>query len=159
MTPLEQLHEQFYQRRKRNKHAPVQKRVECHAHGMIAAGPKYLVPWEDVWLRWKGKPGQTRYRAAPCLLCAAEILRDHRAGDATDVSRQLLADVERDGYAAAGSGAGLNIVTPAKGMDRAEAERMLTWWLHREHGLTNVKFVWKKPEIVAAAMGFGNYGA
>lgn len=52
---------------------PSRKRVLCSCHGPIAFGPHYKSPWEDVWLRWKGKPGRKVYRAAPTLVCHREL--------------------------------------------------------------------------------------
>lgn len=49
------------------------------------------------------------------------------------------------------------VVTKANGIDRAEAERMLAYYLGRHYGLRNVKFVWKRPDFCVQPAGFGNY--
>jgi hypothetical protein len=49
------------------------KRIRCFADFPFAQYPDARVPWDDVYLRWKGKPGRTVYRAAPCLECDAEL--------------------------------------------------------------------------------------
>jgi hypothetical protein len=33
------------------------KRIVAVCYGPIAFGPQYRSPWEDVWIRWKAKPG------------------------------------------------------------------------------------------------------
>lgn len=149
----------------------MRKHVQCYCHGAIAADPSYLSPWEDVWLRWKGKPGRKVYHASPCLLCSAEIVKDlalheqirtdrnepdwYRKEDATD--QAMLAALETQEFVANGEGACLHLVTKAKGFDRKHAERMLAWWLEQEHGITNPKFIWDRPEFVIQPYGFGDY--
>ena len=60
-------------------------------------------------------------------------------------------------WLADGERASLHIHTKAKGFDRKHAERMLAWWLEQEHGITNPKFIWDRPEFVAQPYGFGDY--
>jgi hypothetical protein len=149
----------------------MRKHVRCFCHGAIAVDPSYLSPWEDVWLRWKGKPGRKVYHASPCLMCAAELVQDislhakireeenepdwYRREDAA--SQTMLTGLETQELVAHGEGAGLDIVTKAKGFDRKHAERMLAWWLEQEHGIKNPKFIWDRPEFVIQPQGFGDY--
>jgi hypothetical protein len=49
------------------------------------------------------------------------------------------------------------VYTNAKGIDRAEAERMLAFYLAEVFGIKNPKFVWARPEIIIMPTGFGNY--
>jgi hypothetical protein len=144
------------------------KHICAICHGLIAVGREYKSPWEDVWLRWKGRPGRV-FKAAPCLVCRAELLADlemARQGHAEhpefnyDVDIQnyeaLLATLEhapyaRDDYEYP------NIYTHAFGIDRAEAERMLAWFLEDKYGVKNPKFIWKRPKTVVVPTGFGNY--
>lgn len=51
----------------------MRKRVICFAGWPFGQYPHAKVPWDDVYLRWKGKPGRRIYHAAPCLECVAEI--------------------------------------------------------------------------------------
>ena len=207
-----------------------QKRIRCFGHGPIFTGPQYKSPWEDVWLRWKGKPGRAVYHAAPCLQCSAEIqpeldLHQQIRDRDDDVLDGVLAeDWEKTGEDFAMVGNDLRAVadfgepqvitrtfrqvfdlpkttkkeraswyleddarmraalkvletqpyyvdppwpgqdkhletvyTNAKGIDRAEAERMLAFYLAEVFGVKNPKFVWDRPEIIIMPTGFGNY--
>lgn len=167
------------------------KRIRCICHGPIAAGPQYQSPWEDVWLRWKGKPGRKKYYAAPTLVCSAEIpveLESHEqirnredvppiAGlEFSPTTKEERAswyreDDERLRAAQEAlktqpyhidptwiQGRHLEtIYTNAKGIDRAEAERMLTFYLREVFGVKNPKFQWDRPRIIVQPIGFGVY--
>lgn len=176
-----------------------QKRIRCFCHGPIAAGPQYKSPWEDVWLRWKGKPGRRVYHAAPCLSCSAEIQpeldshqrirdRDEKADpvknlvtglDLPEVTKEERASwyleddarlrtaqktLETQPYYVDPPWPGKEakhleqVYTNAKGIDRAEAERMLAFYLAEVFGIKNPKFVWARPEMVIIPTGFGDYG-
>jgi hypothetical protein len=50
-----------------------------------------------------------------------------------------------------------NIYTRAMGIDRAEAERMLAWFLEEKYGVKHPKFLWKRPTLVVVPTGFGAY--
>jgi len=187
-----------------------QKRIRCFGHGPIFAGPQYKSPWEDVWLRWKGKPGRTVYRAGPCLECSAEIQPDldihqqirDRDDELDEVPTRDLADsnepeviplrraldlpkttkaeraswyLEDDARLRAaqkaletqpyyvdppwpGQDEHLETVyTNAKGIDRAEAERMLAFYLAEVFGIKVPKFVWRRAKDVIMPVGFGDY--
>lgn len=149
-----------------------QKRIYCYCHGLLPLYPDVLSPWEDVWLRWKGKPGRTVYHAAPCLECHREVVFDlelHKKIREADPQRAgwyreddaeyhaVLKALETNEFACSGEGAGLSIYTKEKGINRKLAERMMAWWLEKEHGIKNPKFVWDRPEFVAAPYGFGDY--
>lgn len=150
------------------------KRIQCFTNYPIGQYPHAKLPWEDVYLRWVGKPGQTIYHAAPCLECAAEltvslkmnaeIRAKYPDGHADDWYREddarylkALAVLEHFPYTFYGEGAGLTIVTKAQGFDKWEAERMLAWWLGVEHAIESPKFVWMRPKFVVCPTGFGNY--
>lgn len=147
------------------------KTIRCISHGTIATNTFERSPWEDVWIEWTGKPGRKTYRAAPCLVCAAELLADlalhERVRSEQDEPTWYLdhdADIQQalrtaadEGYACMGTGAGLQIVTLEKGITRKEAERMLGWYLRRTHGIKHTRFSWQRPKLVAQPTGFGNY--
>lgn len=149
----------------------MRKHVQVFCHDQLGLNTFDKVPWSDCWLRWKNKPGRKVYRASPCLVCVAEVHQDLQMhaeirashnepewylDDDAD-SRALLEMLQTEPFACTGTGAGLTIVTPARGFDRAEAERMLSWWMAREHGIRNIKFDWDKPKIVVCPMGVGLY--
>lgn len=52
------------------------KHIRCFADYPFAQYPDTKVPWDDVYLTWKGKPGRKTYRASPCLECDAEVKMD-----------------------------------------------------------------------------------
>lgn len=52
------------------------KHIRCFADFPFGQYPKAKVPWDDVYLRWKGKPGRKRYYSGPCLECQAELVAD-----------------------------------------------------------------------------------
>lgn len=147
------------------------KHIQVFCHGNLGVSQTAKSPWEDCWLRWKGKPGRKVYHASPCLMSVAEVHHDlqmHAEIRATHNEPEWYLDEDADGralldmlqvepYACRGTGARLMIVTPANGFDRAEAERMMSWWLDWEHHIRNVKFVWNKPEIIVQPTGFGYY--
>lgn len=147
------------------------KTIRCISHGIIATNTFERSPWEDVWIEWKGKPGRKLYRAAPCLVCAAEHMADLAMHDQIrseheeptwyldhdEDIKQALRTAATEGYACMGTGGGLTITTLAKGITRKEAERMLTWYLRRTHGIKHVRFSWQRPKHTAQPVGFGNY--
>lgn len=135
---------------------PSQKRVRLFCHGALSAGPQYQTHWEDVWLRWKGKPGRKLYYAGPCLCTRADLeshlvidrdlVRQYPGGwhdKNVAVSETLLAILDRQAFAVDDYDCP-NVYTNADFIDRAEAERMLVWFLKERHGVTNPKFVWQK---------------
>jgi len=151
----------------------MRKRVLCVCYGPIAVGKQYRSPWEDVWLRWKGKPGRKVYRASLTLECAAEVVvdlqmhasirsespemrKDWYQEEDTEY-RRVLQILEAQPYAAIEWPSASVIVTNAKGLDRDEAERMMAWYLSGTYGIVNPKFIWKRPKICVVPTGFGNY--
>ena len=50
-----------------------------------------------------------------------------------------------------------NVYTRANGINRAEAERMLAFWLERRRGIKNPKFGWRKTDFCVTPTGFGDY--
>ncbi len=151
--------------------------IRCISHGPLSAGPHYLTPWEDVWLRWKpGKPSKPEMKAGPCLQCRAELVVDveinrkcrqrwiNQGDDPSewdsDIANgeRMLAELDANGITSSATGDKTpEIVTTANGINRREAERMLTWWLAREYGIKDPKFQWNKPEFVVMPMGVGDY--
>lgn len=182
----------------------MQKRIRCYCHGPIAFGSRYKSPWEDVWLKWKGKPGRAVYRAAPTLMCRQEIVADMEMHEHIRADRQghkmslgpsngfsseaqwthselseaewqekqsryrdddeechgLLAQLDRQQFVINGAGSLASVYTNANGIDRAEAERMLAYFLRDQYDIHNPKFVWDKPDRELGAImphSFGDY--
>jgi hypothetical protein len=142
--------------------------VRCFGHGVIHAGPHYQTHWQDVWLRWKGKPGQKVYRAAPCIVTRADLEADlvtdevwaanypeghsfkENCKKQVEYTKRMLAILDtqpfaRDDYDCP------NVYTNAEFIDRAEAERMLAWYLLDAHGVKNPKFDWEKADFIIGA--------
>lgn len=146
------------------------KHVIAVCHGPIAFGPHYKSPWEDVWLRWKGKPGRRRYYSAPTLICRAELVADlewhHRLpkkgaqlqSSDTAHNEAMLQALERSPHVV-DDWDPPNVYTRAVGIDRAEAERMLAFLLECRHGVLNPKFEWKKTDFCITPTGFGDYSS
>ena len=142
------------------------KRIVAVCYGPIAFGPQYRSPWEDVWIRWKAKPGRRLYYAAPTLICRAELLADLKWTRERQRKRPQLADITHDEamlaalevspYAADDCDPP-NVYTRANGISRAEAERMLAFLLERRHGIRNPKFHWRKTGFCITPTGFGEY--
>lgn len=145
------------------------KHVIAICYGPIAFGPRYKSPWEDVWLRWKGKPGRRCYYSAPTLVCRAELVADlarHRErrkkrpkSNPTDIAydEAILQALEDSPYAV-DDWDPPNVYTCAIGLDRAEAERMLAFLLEHRYGVMNPKFKWKKKtDFCIMPTGFGDY--
>lgn len=144
------------------------KHVIAVCHGPIAFGPHYKSPWEDVWLRWKGKPGRRRYCSAPTLICRAELVadlerhRERRKSRAKSCAADLAHDeailhaLEASPYVV-DDWDPPNVYTRAVGLDRAEAERMLAFLLERRYGVMSPKFEWKKTDFCITPTGFGDY--
>jgi len=144
------------------------KRVIATCYGPIAFGPHYKAPWEDVWLRWKGKPGRRSYFSGPTLICRAELVADlerHRKrrkkrpkSYATDIAHdEAILQALEDSRYAVDDWDPPNVYTRAIGLDRAEAERMLVFLLERRYGVMNPKFEWKKTDFCITPTGFGDY--
>ncbi len=144
---------------------PRQKKcVLAICHGPIAFGRRYKSPWEDVWLQWKGKPGRRSYYSAPTLICRAELVAklerhrsrrkyaDARKADIAHDEAMLLA-LDRSPYVV-DDWDPPNVYTRALGMDRAEAEGMLTFLLERRYRVRNPKFQWKKADFCITPTGF-----
>lgn len=143
-----------------------QKRIICRSHSVLAAGPHYQTYWDDVWLRWKGKPGRRTYYEAPMLASRAHLegeLSTDKAMQqkspkhdwAIDIvySEKMLAMLDAAPYVRE-EGPCPNVYTNAEYIDRAEAERMLRWFLHETHGITNPKFIWKKSDLIVHNVSF-----
>ena len=135
-------------------------------YGPIAFGPQYRSPWEDVWIRWKAKPGRRLYYAAPTLICLAELLADLQRTRERHRKRPRPEDIAHDEAMltalevsphAADDYDPPNVYTRAIGINRSEAERMLAFWLGRRHGIKNPKFEWRKTDFCITPTGFGDY--
>lgn len=147
------------------------KHIQAICHGPIAFGQNYKSPWEDVWLRWKGKPGRKRYYLGPTLCCHAELVADLQMDEELQVKhpdcdwsediarhRASLALLEHDEFSFDADGKCPDIYTKAKGINRREAERMLAFMLERRFGIRNPKFDWRKQtSFCVTPTGFGNY--
>lgn len=142
------------------------KRIYCSCHGAIAAGPQYRTHWEDIWLKWQAKPGRQWYYAAPMVGTRAdleaeswlsiEVQRKHPEHDYREditYNERMLAALDSAPFAR-DTHECPNVYTNAKYIDRAEAERMLTWFLLDAHGIANPKFVWKKATAFAHSVSF-----
>ena len=149
------------------------KLIVCSGHGPLQVNGKHKVPWEDVWIEWTGKPGRKKMRFGPTLVGYAELL------DQIDFEKEMVAeypDVEEykrdllDYEHAAKTLAVIyetcaiidpkyrttpNIYTSKRMIDRAEAEKMLGYYLRNYHGIERPRFKWKRARYVVDPMSFG----
>lgn len=140
------------------------KRIIVRGHGVWNAGPHESTTWDDVWLRWAGKPGRKTYRAAPCLMSYADLVSEIEftrgmfefAPDDAETWQEeldhLLAikdHLEREPYYTEMRTRFPNTYTRVATIDRAEAERMLTHMLRVRYGVVgDLKFDWRKTRCV-----------
>lgn len=138
-----------------------QKRITCRGHCPIFVDPDYKQPWADVWIRFKARPGRA-FEFGPTLMtkqdveahlkiteeCQAEHPEFDYGKDIADARRALAALEVSDVYVDPEIHHGPEIYTSRDGIDRNEAERMLSAFVAR-YGYKNLKFVWKRPKIVA----------
>lgn len=148
------------------------KKIRCRCYGWIATTRSAKSPWEDVWLRWKGKPGRRTYTAAITLKCRAEVLVDQQYGRElqaedpdsgfwpTNVAEteRMLAALAKETYIVGPDADPTYIYTSANGIDRAEAERMLAFFFRQRHGIGSPQFKWNRLKAGPAVipLGFGN---
>jgi hypothetical protein len=134
------------------------KTIHCKGHGPLQAGPHYEVGWEDVWLSWRGKPGRRWYYAAPMIASRSDLegelyitrkcALENPGLDFSDeigYSERMLGQLDNAPYAADDTDCP-NVYTNADVINRAEAERMLAWFLRERHGIKNPKFAWRKSK-------------
>jgi hypothetical protein len=51
-----------------------------------------------------------------------------------------------------------NVYTNASAIDRAEAGRMLAWFLEDKYAVRNPKFIWPKPDFIVQGVSFAGIG-
>lgn len=142
------------------------KRVRVTCHSPFAVYPEAEEPWTDVWLAWKERPGRACRRAGPTLCGRSNLEWDMEAtasciekhgpegfDEDRDYERRILAAIEADGIATLDTENCPNIYTSRPYIDRAEAERMLAWWLARSHGIHNPRFDWRRPSVFVQSVG------
>jgi hypothetical protein len=139
---------------------PKGKLVHCKGHEPIFIQPSFKQPWADVWINWAAKPGRKRMRCGPTLVSLPSAKQDleltKRCAD-ENPSLDYAEDLEREEIIVTVLEAGAEIhcdkslsgipqITTSKDyIDRAEAERMLRFYLEQEHKLSVVRFKWHRP--------------
>ena len=146
---------------------PKGKRITVTCYGPIAHDPRNESPWEDVWIRWRNRPGRPVYEG-PVLCTAAGLESDISINrecakthpelewDAEYAELQThLATVQADGYAHSDGGRynTPEIWTLRGSIDRGEAERMLAWHLLKRHGIRQPNFKWRRPRYFIGPIG------
>jgi hypothetical protein len=140
------------------------KRVTVTCWEPMAVDPTAQQLWGDVWIRFKARPGRRAYSFGPCLCSRKDLERDLAGFDSdagatlADFSEDIAYvhsvletlrnqpfwfnpddDMSRRGTP--------NIYTATDWIDRAEAERMLTYFMSTL-GHHNPRFHWKRPKII-----------
>lgn len=150
------------------------KHIRVRCYGPIAVDKSYESPWEDIWLRWRDRPG--RARKATVTICGRGNLEND-----IDIQEKCLADAvrEKKDYAtecaadlAKLRGLLAKLTTPESTalyphddddgcpdiycgkemLTRAEAERVMAQWLEQKHGLRNLKFCWRRPRYMVVSV-------
>lgn len=151
-----------------------QKRVHVVTHGPLAVYPTAEIGWEDVWLRVSS--GRRTLRLAPCLVSRKHLCSDihltkksvHETNEFGEHARaalielnDMLTQIDAHGFAVdqkpkttrRGRDPGrefavANLYTRADWINKAEAERMIAFYL-ATLGLRNCVYKWKTPSFIA----------
>ena len=148
--------------------------IRCRCYGLISAHASAKAPWEDVWLRWKSKPGRRTYTKGTTLKTRAELLVDLRHGRELQTEdpdaesglvyvaglEKILTGLDENQYMIGPEADPTYIYTRSPGIDRAEAERMLLFFLRNRYEIRFPQFKWNRLEGGPAIIpvGFGQYG-
>lgn len=138
---------------------PKGKLIHCRGHEPIFGDPLFKQPWTDVWIYWSCKPGRRTEHIGPTLVSLPSAKQDLEITEACASKYPNLdytADLarERTVIQALEAGAEMHyeanshipqITTSKDYIDRAEAERMLRFYLKEEHNLPVVRFKWHRP--------------
>lgn len=134
------------------------KRVLISCYGPIAFDKKYGSPWEDISIRYKKRPGKPVNRWLTAISYDAllqdiefekELIGEYPEHEEAytkqlrkleNIQEKLKTD---DIYYEDDEG---NFYTTAKRITRAEAERLLDYFM-KINGFTNIKYVWKRPDF------------
>jgi hypothetical protein len=145
----------------------VRKHIQLRCHGPVAVSRRNESPWEDVWLRWRDRPGRPR-RLGPVLIGRLDLEEDieftksliESYPDTQEFRDELvekelaLREVQTGAFAVSGSAkdGSFALYTPAEWITQREAERMIGWYLATHHGIKNPKFKWRRPKYVIIPM-------
>jgi hypothetical protein len=142
------------------------KKVKVSCHGPISLGNQYKSPWEDVWIRYKIKPGKSHqfwftFISYPSFQSDIELnnqcSKENPDLDFSNESKYYEDILEHlksnDFYFNREAG---DIISKAKYIDRDLVEKLLDWYM-KTKGYTNVKYYWKRPDILVQPVCFSNY--
>lgn len=145
------------------------KHVRCISYSPISVYREAQTPWDDVWVRWRDRPGRVR-KYGPTLISRADVLGEvekyeflisHYAErgqtemeqfsrEELPKARALLARLDAEGYIIDDerpSEGTPNLYTSAEWLTRTTAEDLLAVWLFDAHGIRHPKFEWDHPEF------------
>lgn len=147
--------------------------IRCKGHSALNVSTDEQVPWADVWISWVTERRGKREYYAPALMSAYD-LRGER-----ELQRDLVKEYPKDRTFKAelriyehileafkdGERFFVNvhrnnktqpeIYTSVDGIDRAEAEKMLTFFLKKK-GIDEPVFKWVGTDIVVGQISFGH---
>ena len=137
----------------------MKKRIRVFSHGILAASDHHESPWEDLHYAWKERPGRRRRMSGFCVESLDECEAEIAVADKL-VAQGIALDewdmVEREALARLRAGEDVAVnswdhtfptVTVAWPLNRAGAERAMTWALQTHHGLRGpFKFDWNRPK-------------
>lgn len=141
------------------------KKITVRTHGPLSVSQTQVVPWEDVYITWTGKPGRTTYFAYPCLCGKSsaeidqqinfEVQTEHPEFDLSEDIDELqkALDSINNGeiYVVDHANKITEIFTPKQMIDRREAEKMIST-LMKHYGFDDIKCKWKRTKYFIQAI-------
>ena len=132
------------------------KLITVRSYDPIAIDRKCRQPWSDVWISFTGKPGRKKYKFGPTLVAFPALIQDVELARYFSKADQI-ADCEKILKSLAVNGdlyietihSGLaypSIYTSRKYIDRAEAERMIGFFM-RTLGFASCRFKWLRAKF------------
>lgn len=150
------------------------KLVKCKGHGPLQnwGWPDLLVGWEDVWISWSCKPGRKTAYRGPTLIGMVdlkseiyfhgELVKEYPEEPSyqedldslLSAKEQLLAGKP---FVVEGGNKNCDSIYTAKDwINRAEAEKMLAYYLRETEGMKDVRFKWVRAKRLVMPMSVGH---
>ncbi len=132
------------------------KRVLVRCFGPIVFYKSHKSLWEDVYLKWKGKPGRKVYQTGPTLIGKINLMSDLSLYQSDiefkDDEIRLLEALKGINISEYFIDKDDNIYSRSDKIDRFEAEKMLLYYFKSKFNVTNVKFKWMKPKFFVISL-------
>lgn len=136
------------------------KKIRVRTNGPLSLDHRHTVPWEDIWIEWKGRPGRPRKGELVTVISLPDLDRDIAISkhilakgkedqEMLDAIRQELIDQENIRQMCLTNPDGIqldaydNVQTREAEINRRVAEDMLAAYLRIKHQILNPKFCWQ----------------